>query len=70
MKLNPLLYKEDDHHNPTELLSEIFKDIRDLPIRQVFKKYESIISPHEISGFLTQEISVECSKQIIMFRVK
>lgn len=69
MKLNPLLYKENDHHNPTELLLEIFKDIRNLSIKQIFKKYETIISPHEISGLLTQEICVECSKQIIMFRI-
>lgn len=70
MKLNPLLYKENDHHNLTELLLDVFKDITNLLIKQVFKKYETIISPHEISGFLTQEICVQCSKQIIMFRVK
>ena len=68
MKLNPLLYKEDDHHNPTELLSEVFRDIHKLSITEVFKKYESILSPHEISGFLNQEISVQCSKQIIRYR--
>ena len=51
MKLNPLLYKEDDHHNPTELLSEVFRDIHKSSITEVFKKYESILSPHEISVF-------------------
>ena len=48
MKLNPLLYKEDDHHNPTELLLEVFRDIHKLSITEVFKKYESILSPYDL----------------------
>lgn len=68
MKINPLLYDQTSNHNPTKLLSELFNDIKSLSIKEVYKKYESILSPQEICGFLTQEASIECSKQIIMYR--
>lgn len=67
--LNPLLYDENDNYNPTEFLTELLCDIRDLPIRQVFKKYEGMLSSHEIAGYLTQEVTVHSSRQAIQFRV-
>lgn len=30
--LNPLLFGENNHHNPAKLLSEIHKDLKDLEV--------------------------------------
>lgn len=67
--LNPLLYDENNHHNPTELLSEIYKDLKDLSINAMYKKYNNIITPHELAGILLQEVSVECSKKVLYSRI-
>ena len=39
---------KNNHHNPTELLLEVFRDIHKLSITEVFKKYESILSPYDL----------------------
>lgn len=68
--LNPLFYNENKHHNPTELLKEFHQDIIKLPINEIYKKYKDRVSPHEIAGYLTQEVSVTCSKEVIKIRSK
>lgn len=68
--LNPIIFKENDLYNPTNFSKEFYKDLSNLPIKEVYKKYESLLSPHEIAGFLIQEISVECSRAVINYRIE
>lgn len=60
----------DENLNPTPLMSELIKDIRESGIYDVLNKYIEILSPHEIVGFISSDLHNQIAINIIKRRIE
>ena len=61
---------DKESFNPTVLMSEFIIDIRKTGILDVLEKYQKLLPPHEVVGFISSELHMKSSRLVIKERVK